>query len=134
MGQQSVQGSQFPTAASLLNGGPSVTSLASNNLLQSLMNQQAAPAPAPAPVAPAPANNNSQVTQLAQLLQSRGIDANSLAGLLRNDAPAAPAPADNTTGYSTAYPGVSTYDYGYTSKTSNYGPAKDSGKQGYRPY
>merc|ERR550534_1940146 len=100
------------------------------------MNQQAppAPAPAPAPAAPAPASNNSDLAQLAQLLQGRGIDANSLAGLLnKNDAPAPAAPASNSTptGYSTAYPSVSSYDYGY--KSSNYGPTKD-GKQGYRPY
>jgi len=140
MGQQSVQpGMQVPTAASLMNGSATPAVPASNNniLLQALMNQQPA-APAPAPVAaPAPsgAASNAQLAQLAQLLQGRGIDANSLAGLLKPDA-SQPAPqADKAaTGYSTAYPSVSSYDYNYTNKTSNYGPAKDDGKRGYRPY
>lgn len=139
MGQQSVQGMQVPTASSLLNGAAAPAPASNNNiLLQALMNQQpAAPAPAPAAApAPAPAANNTQLAQLAQLLQGRGIDANSLAGLLKNDAPAATAPpADKAaTGYSTAYPSVSSYDYNYTNKTSNYGPTKDDGKRGYRPY
>ena len=123
-------------------GQPSVQSAApapaANNsiLLQALMNQLAAPAPAPAPVAPAPASNNNDLAQLAQLLQGRGIDANSLAGLLNKDAAPAPAPAANKTptGYSTSYPSVSSYDYGYACKTSNYGPTNDDSKLGYRPY
>merc|ERR1719495_2034855 len=106
MGQQSVQGATPAPASN------------NNILLQALMNQQAAPAPAP--VAPPPASNNNDLAKLAQLLQGRGIDANSLAGLLKNDAPPAPAPtADKgATGYSTSYPSVSSYDYGYSSKTS----------------
>merc|ERR1712013_488661 len=141
MGQQSVQGTMMgvPTVSSLLNGGTAAAPAMNNNniLLQALMNQQAAPAPVPAP-APAPqTNNNSQLTQLAQLLQGRGIDANSLAGILGGKqetaaAPSPPTPEKTATGYSTAYPSLSTYDYGY--KTTNYGPAKDDGKRGYRPY
>jgi hypothetical protein len=139
MGQQSVQGMGMgvPTAASLLNGGAASAPSVNNNniLLQALMNQQPAPAPAPAP-APTPPANNPQLNQLAQLLQGRGIDANSLAGLLSKPetsaAAAPPTPEKVATGYSTAYPAVSSYDYGY--KSSGYGPTKDDGKRGYRPY
>ena len=72
-------------------------------------------------------------------VQGRGIDANALAGLLKPETqqpPTAAAPsADQTsTGYSTSYPSsVSSYDYN-NYKSSNYGPAKDDGKRGYRPY
>jgi len=136
MGQQSVQGTMgVPTVSSLLNGGAAATPAMNNQniLLQALMNQQTTPAPVPTP-APAPqANNNSQLTQLAQLLQGRGIDANSLAGILgKPETSAAPTSATSektSTGYSTAYP---SQDYGY--KSSNYGPTKDDGRSGYRPY
>ena len=126
-----------PTVSSLLNGGAAAAPAMNNNniLLQALMNQQTPPTPVPTP-APAPQTNNSQLTQLAQLLQGRGIDANSLAGILGKQetaaAPSPPTPEKAATGYSTAYPSLSTYDYGY--KTTNYGPAKDDGKRGYRPY
>jgi hypothetical protein len=134
MGQQSVQpGIQVPTAASLLNGGAAAAPSNNNVLLQALMGQTQA-APAPAPAAP---SNTAALTQLASLLQGRGIDANALAGLLKPEAQQAPAgpPADKvSTGYSTAYPSVSSYDYNYTNKTSSYGPTKDDGKRGYRPY
>merc|ERR1712080_594783 len=123
-GQQSVQ--PVPTAAAQ----PS-----SNVLLQALMSQQPAAAPAPAAPAPAPANT-AALSQLAQLLQGRGVDANALAGLLKGDSQPPPAPvADKAaTGYSTAYPSVSSYDYNYSNKTSSYGPSKDDAKRNYRPY
>lgn len=138
MGQQSVQpGLQVPTAASLLNGAGATAQPSSNVLLQALMNQQPAAPPAPAAPAPvAPAANTAALTQLAQLLQGRGVDSNALGALLKGDTQAAAAPpADKAaTGYSTAYPSVSSYDYNYSNKTSNYGPSKDDGKRGYRPY
>ena len=126
-----------PTAASLLNGSAAAAPSVNNNniLLQALMNQQAPPAPAPAPAPTPPPANNSQLNQLAQLLQGRGIDANALAGLLgKSDTPSAqpPTPEKASSGYSTAYPSVSSYDYGY--KSTNYGPSKDDKRGGYRPY
>lgn len=144
MGQQSVQpGLGAPTAASLLNGTAAPAPTANNALLQALMNQTAAPPAAPppvaAPIAPsAPsANNTGALSQLAQLFQTRGIDANALGALLTKDpAPQAPSPAKPASNsYSTTYPTVSSYDYSYNKQSSNYGPAKDDdSKRGYRPY
>jgi len=136
MGQQSVyqqSGLQAPTAASLMNGGGQNQN---NILLQALMGQQ--PPPAPAPVAPpAPAANTQALAQLAQLLQGRGIDANALGALLKGDPSSAAPPSggkSNNSGYSTAYPSVSSYDNYSNTASSNYGPVKDDDKRGYRPY
>ena len=126
-----------------MNGTAAPAPTANNALLQALMNQTAAPPAAPppvaAPVAPAApaANNAGALSQLAQLFQTRGIDANALGALLTKEpAPQAPSPAkpaSNT--YSTTYPTVSSYDYSYNKQSSNYGPAKDDdSKRGYRPY
>ena len=145
---------QAPTAASLLNGtaGSTLGAQPANNiLLQALMSQQVAPAstavppvPVVAPVAPvATANNTAALTQLAQILQGRGIDPNALGALLKEPEAQRPAPAatggksTSNGGYSTSYPSVTSYDmYNYSnSQASNYGPSKDEDpKRGYRPY
>jgi len=53
--------------------------------------------------------------------------------LLKGGAP--PAEEKPSAGYtSTAYPPVSSYDYGYSNKNSNYGYSKDDGKRRYNPY
>jgi len=132
MGQQSCQaGMQAPTAASLLNGGAAASG--ASNLLQTLLGQHAAPAPAPPPApAPAPAPN-AAVTQLAQLLQSGGIDTNALVSLLsqQQETPASTGTAGKTNGNYSNYP---PYNYSNTS-ASNYGPSKDEdSKHSYRPY
>jgi len=126
MGQQSVQ-----------SAAPVVPNT-NNVLLQALMGQTQAPAPPPPAPTVAPPSNTQALSQLATLLQGRGIDANALAGLLKPETqqpPTAAAPsADQTsTGYSTSYPSSVSYDYN-NYKSSNYGPAKDDGKRGYRPY
>lgn len=136
MGQQSLHpGIQAPTAASLLNGaGAAPTAQPDNILLQALMNQQSIPAPPPAVPAPAPAPaapaSSAALVQLAQLLQSGGINANALGALLKGDVQ--PAEDKTSTGYQTSYPPVSSYDHNY--KSSNYGSNKDDGKRRYNPY
>jgi len=131
MGQQSCHaGMQAPTAASLLNGGASAPG--ASNLLQTLLGQHSAPAPVPppAPAAPAP---NAAVTQLAQILQSGGIDTNALVSLLSQqpEAPAATGTAAKQNGNYSNYP---PYNYNNAS-ASNYGPTKDDeNKHSYRPY
>lgn len=116
---------------------PTVNSLAAqpsaNVLLQALMGQQVAPAPAPAPVAPSPPASTTALSQLAQLLQAGGIDANALGTLLKEPEAqrSAAAPATSMDVYSTPYSS-------YASQSSNYGPSKDeyspSAKRAYRPY
>ena len=134
-------GLQAPTASSLLNSTLSVNQLTtpntSNVLLQALMGQQGAPAapgvPVVTPVASVAPGNTAALTQLAQLLQGRGIDPNALGTLLKEPEATRPATSagskSSSGGYSTSYP----YNYGNTQ--SNYGPAKDDdSKRGYRPY
>jgi len=153
MGQQSVlqpTAVQPPTASSLLglnSGGYSNN--VQNTLLQALMSQHQAPAPVQAPIAPliaappasAAASNAGAINQLAQLLNGRGIDPNTLSALLKQDQDparpsATPAKAASSNGYATTYPPTTAYDLYYNQQgTSNYGPTKeDESKRGYRPY
>lgn len=113
-------------------------------LLQALINQAAPPVhsvprPSIAPVLPTMSSNNQgALNQLAQILQNRGIDANTLGALLSKDsASSSQSQAKPTyTNYSTTYPTVSSYDYSYNNKqSSSYGPSKDDDpKRSYRPY
>jgi len=124
-------GLQAPTAASLISGTATHPAQTSNNvLLQALLGQQVAPAPQPAPVVPA-APANPGLNQLAQLLQSGGVDANALVSLLNKEPEAAKScEKPPSTGYPTAYP----YNYG-SNQSSSYGPTKDDeSKRAYRPY
>lgn len=157
---------QPPTATSLLGlanaANAAYTQTMSNPLLQALISQQtaaavtpavpAAPVAAAAPAAPAapaaapatpaaPANASGAINQLAQLLQGRGIDPNTLSALLKQDQDssrqqAAPAKSSANGGYSTSYPATSAYDLYYGQQSnSSYGPTKDDeSKRGYRPY
>jgi len=128
-------GLQAPTAASLLNGTAQLPTQSSNNvLLQALLGQHVAPAAPPAPVVPAApaAPANSGLNQLAQILQSGGIDANALVSLL-NKEPDATKTVEPTKPPNAAYP--TAYPYNYNAQSSNYGPSKDDeSKRGYRPY
>ena len=155
---------QPPTATSLLGlasaANAAYSQTMSNPLLQALITQQtaaavtpavpaapvaapAAPAaPAAAPATPAaPANATGAINQLAQLLQGRGIDPNTLSALLKQDQDSsrqqtAPAKSSANGGYSTSYPATSAYDLYYGQQSnSSYGPTKDDeSKRAYRPY
>merc|ERR1712176_228268 len=100
--------SQAPTAASL----PSQSS--NNVLLQALLGQQVAPVAPPAPVVPAApsAPTNPGLNQLAQLLQSGGIDASSLVSLL-NKQPETSKSSEAANPSNAAYP--TAYPYNYSS-------------------
>ena len=149
---------QPPTATSLLGlanaANAAYSQTMSNPLLQALITQQtaaavtpavpaapAAPAAAPATAA-APANATGAINQLAQLLQGRGIDPNTLSALLKQDQDSSrqqTAPANKSSangGYSTSYPATSAYDLYYGQQSnSSYGPTKDDeSKRAYRPY
>ena len=110
------------------------------------MNQTPPTVSLPGPIVPSAglahssnAANANTISQLAQLLNGKGIDVNTLSALLNKDQDASRAPIKSnsgTPGYATGYPASSSYDMYYNTQGSQYGPSKEDNdkRPAYRPY